>query len=75
MFSSVNVALHRWFDMTKNNKPVGWFWIPADCDLALLTSMHATYVGDRFIHPTAGLTANVQKDPDTVCLFPLLLER
>ncbi|KIJ91859.1 hypothetical protein K443DRAFT_14048 [Laccaria amethystina LaAM-08-1] len=40
---TLNVALHRWFDMTKNNKSVGWFWIPADCDLALLTSMHATY--------------------------------
>lgn len=59
--------------MTKASKPVGWFWLPVD--LGLLTNMHAAYVGDETIFKTAGKTANVRKDPQTVRAFPLLFER
>ena len=74
-FPSVSVDLHRWFDRTKNNKPIGWFWIPAGRDLSLLSIMHAIYVGKGVITPTAGKTTNVRSDPETVCLFPLFLEK
>ncbi|KAJ3488499.1 hypothetical protein NLJ89_g11608 [Agrocybe chaxingu] len=60
--------LHRWFDKTKGSKPVGWFWLPVDL---IILDMHAVYVGNEVILPTAGNTANVRRDPQLVCAFPL----
>lgn len=40
MFCSVRITLHRWFDMMKASKPVGWFWLPVD--LNILVNMHDT---------------------------------
>jgi hypothetical protein len=71
MYAIVRITLHRWFDMTKASKPVGWFWLPMD--LTVLTNMHAFYVDDEFILPNPGKTANKRIDPQTVCASPLSL--
>jgi len=73
MFCSVRITLHRWFDMTKASKPVGWFWLPVD--LNIIINMHAFYVGDEVILLKAGKTANVRRDPQSVCAFPPWLEQ
>ncbi|KIM42117.1 hypothetical protein M413DRAFT_444583 [Hebeloma cylindrosporum] len=72
MFPSVNVDLHRWFDETENNKPMGWFWLPAEGDIVLLMRMHAAYVGDRILS-TAGSSTNFRFDPENVCPCLLVL--
>ncbi|KAF8957936.1 hypothetical protein BDZ97DRAFT_1629270, partial [Flammula alnicola] len=59
----IRITLHRWFNMTKQSKPVGWFWLPLS--LRVLTDMNAAYVGDEAISTTAGKSANVQRDPET----------
>jgi hypothetical protein len=75
MYVIVRITLHRWFDMTKASKPVGWFWLPIDSVLNVLNDMHAVYVGDEFILPKAGKTANQRVDPQTVCASPLSLSK
>jgi hypothetical protein len=75
MFRSVRITLHRWFDMTKASKPVGWFWLPLDNVLNVIINMHAFYVSDEVILLEAGKTANVRRDPQSVCAFPPWLEQ
>jgi len=58
--------------MTKNNKPVGWFWIPTDPNLLV---MHSTYVGGAGIPLTAGRTKNTRVDPNIVRASLLLLHK
>lgn len=74
MFPPVSVNLHRWFDVTKNKKPTGWFWIPTDDALAIFHNMHFVYVGKEFSSEKTGETANERLDPETVCPFPVVLE-
>ncbi|KAF8959117.1 hypothetical protein BDZ97DRAFT_1667554, partial [Flammula alnicola] len=59
----IRITLHCWFDMMKQSKPVGWFWLPLS--ISVLTNMHTAYVGDEAIPATAGKSANVQRDPET----------
>jgi hypothetical protein len=54
------------FDATKDNKPTGWFWIPTDDNLVLLTVMHSDYVSGGIITEKAGMTANKQCDLEDV---------
>jgi hypothetical protein len=63
------------FDATKDNKPTGWFWIPTDDNLCLLTVMHGAYVGDGLVTEKAGITANKRHGFEDVCPVPLVLEK
>jgi hypothetical protein len=72
MFPSISIdVLHRLFDVMEN-KPTDWFWIPTDGALALLSNMHIDN-GDS--SDEAGKAINKQRDPETVCPFPLFLEK
>lgn len=71
----VGIDLHRLFDATKDSKPTGWFWIPTDENLILLTIMHNVYVGGESVPETAGMTANRQCDLKDVCPVLLVLEK
>jgi hypothetical protein len=71
----VSIDLHRLFDATKDNKPTGWFWIPTDDNLGLLSVMLGEYVGSGIVTEKAGMTANKRCGFEDVCPVPLVLKK
>lgn len=59
--SSVDAVLHRYFDLDTLNKPVGWFWVPAD--VFLLSEMVLAYKN----------SPRIDVDKVRICVFYIII--